>query len=232
MAHIWAKIVSNYRTSFDQRESDDFYTRFISRPIAAVLVILLAYLQVSPNLVTLISLGIHAINIVMLLRGQFFLAGLGFIVVYILDCADGQLAREKNQTSQFGMHFDLTVDFTRETTFFTVLLYMAYPDKEGLLVQALALLVVVHSFYADWLRKQLHPTDLAKVSESPGAYTTFKKKLGIRFWNIGARHFVYTVCLLAERPDFIAYYVLTIGTVLTAQKFYRIFFKMLTARVD
>lgn len=205
-----------------------FYTRYVSRPIAALLVVPLSYTPVTPNQITLLTLVVHSINMWLLFHGHYFLTGVGFFLSQILDCLDGQLAREEGKISQFGTYLDLAVDFIRETSFFLVLMFISYPIRGWQLLNAMALFILLQSFYMDWMRKSIAPTPSGEEKES--SYEALKRKLGLRFWNIGARHFVYTVCLMIGRVDFIIYYVLSIGLVLTLQKYYRNFFRYLPVR--
>ncbi len=47
--------------------------------------------------------------------------GLFLVLSYVLDNCDGEIARLKNQTSRFGMHFDNFVDTAVHTVFFAAL---------------------------------------------------------------------------------------------------------------
>ncbi len=49
------------------------------------------------------------------------IGGLFLVLSYVLDNCDGEIARLKNQTSRFGMHFDNFVDTAVHTVFFTAL---------------------------------------------------------------------------------------------------------------
>ena len=60
------------------------------------------------------------------MRGDAFwdiAAGVLFVVTYILDNCDGEIARIKNQCSTFGMHYDTFVDWVVHTAFFAGLGY-------------------------------------------------------------------------------------------------------------
>ncbi len=83
-------------------------------------------LPVSANQITTASLvsGLAAAWCVM--RGDAFwdiAAGALFVVTYILDNCDGEIARIKNQASTFGMHYDTFVDWAVHTAFFAGLGY-------------------------------------------------------------------------------------------------------------
>ena len=48
-------------------------------------------------------------------------AGALFVITYVLDNCDGEIARLKDQCSDFGMHFDTFVDWAVHTAFFAAL---------------------------------------------------------------------------------------------------------------
>jgi phosphatidylglycerophosphate synthase len=47
--------------------------------------------------------------------------GLLLVVCYVMDNCDGEIARIKNQSSEFGMHFDTFVDWIVHSAFFAAL---------------------------------------------------------------------------------------------------------------
>lgn len=101
-----------YRQS--QKPADSLFNRYLARPVAAAVVVPLARTRVTPNQVTFGSLGL------MLLAMLAFVglgggAGLwlGVLLVeasYVLDCADGQLARLTGRTSPVGGELDFLMD--------------------------------------------------------------------------------------------------------------------------
>ncbi len=48
-------------------------------------------------------------------------AGLLMVACYVLDNCDGEIARQKNQISAFGMHYDTFVDWVVHSAFFVAL---------------------------------------------------------------------------------------------------------------
>lgn len=69
---------------------------------------------VTPNQVTLASLiaGL-ACNAILIVggHGAYVIAALFFVLCYVLDHCDGELARAKQMCSEFGKHFDTFVDW-------------------------------------------------------------------------------------------------------------------------
>jgi hypothetical protein len=87
---------------------------YVCRPVAAVFVHAVAGTPITPNQITLASLGVALLSATMVV----FLPGyLGLLVAvfvfelsYVLDCADGMLARLRQQQSTAGHLFDFLMD--------------------------------------------------------------------------------------------------------------------------
>ena len=101
-----------YRQSRKQR--DVFWNVWIARPLAAVLLLGLRRTPLTPNQVTFLGLFLFFVATALLaLVGSWagFLAAIGVLQLsYLLDCADGQLARLKGMTSKVGAYLDFFVD--------------------------------------------------------------------------------------------------------------------------
>ncbi|MDE2838320.1 MAG: CDP-alcohol phosphatidyltransferase family protein [Chloroflexota bacterium] len=80
--------------------------RRISRPIAK----LLAHTPVTPNQVTVFSLGIAVASLVAFATGNPIAGGLLAQAGSIIDGVDGDLARFADKSSKFGSFFDAVVD--------------------------------------------------------------------------------------------------------------------------
>jgi len=102
-----------YRASKKKRDIN-WFTEWVARPPAAVVVYLLANTRITPNQVTFASAFIAAGACVMLvlLPGWFWLgmAVAVFEFSFILDCADGQLARLRKHASPLGHLLDFLMD--------------------------------------------------------------------------------------------------------------------------
>jgi len=92
------------------------WNQYVCRPVAAVVVHALADTRVTPNQITLASLVVAACAaalLVLLPAGStvaLVVAVLVFESSYVLDCADGMLARLRNQQSTAGHLFDFLMD--------------------------------------------------------------------------------------------------------------------------
>ena len=122
-----------YRQS--KKKRDNFWTEWISRPPAAVLVWMLKGTAVTPNQVSFLAITVAAGGCATLIFWRAWLglivAGLLLQLAYIIDCVDGQLARIKSMASPVGALLDFMLD---EVKAFMVVgaaatrLYLQTPD--------------------------------------------------------------------------------------------------------
>ena len=110
---IWSRIRDSYRRT--SKPNDILWNRFVARPLAAPVVMLLERTRVTPNQVTLhVAGGVpgRRRRCWCCCRGA---SGLLTAVIvlelsYVLDCVDGQLARLRGTSSPVGAHFDFLMD--------------------------------------------------------------------------------------------------------------------------
>jgi phosphatidylglycerophosphate synthase len=109
---VAASVRDIYRQS--KKKNDNFWTEWISRPPAAVLVWLLKGTSITPNQVSFLAIAVAAgaCAVLILWRDWYGLivAGLGLQLAYVIDCVDGQLARIKNMASPVGALLDFMLD--------------------------------------------------------------------------------------------------------------------------
>jgi phosphatidylglycerophosphate synthase len=109
---MFAAVVDAYRRT--RKPKDILWNRFVARPLAAVVIVPLARTSVTPNQITLATLAVFLAGAAVMA----FLPGWGALCVgagiveisYVLDCADGQLARLKGTSSPVGAHLDFLMD--------------------------------------------------------------------------------------------------------------------------
>jgi len=105
-------IVETYQKT--RKRPDLFWNTYVCRPPAAVIVHLLAGTRVTPNQITLSAFVVAAgaAAMIVLLPGYWgLLAGvLVFQFSYVLDCADGMLARLRGIQSPVGHLLDFLMD--------------------------------------------------------------------------------------------------------------------------
>lgn len=117
---------------------DDPLDAFVFRRLADKVVDPLHSIGLTPSQITTISIVFALSSIALMIIGIPYAAMLCFLAYYILDCADGQVARKFNQTSFFGEVYDWNKDhiigtlllilffFTDKVAFLSTLL-MLYP---------------------------------------------------------------------------------------------------------
>ena len=110
-----------YKNSVKSSVSDELINTYFFRPISYVLVKYIYETPITPNQITLFSVFISVLACLSL---SFFttpftiFAGILILIKNILDCADGQLARTKNQTSREGRFLDSIGDFVSSLSIF------------------------------------------------------------------------------------------------------------------
>lgn len=107
------EVADIYRSSKKKKDINRF-TEYVCRPPAALFVYLVRNTRITPNQVTFLSFLVAVAAGAMLVFGPGYGWLLGAAVVYeisfILDCADGQLARLRGTTSKVGHLLDFLMD--------------------------------------------------------------------------------------------------------------------------
>jgi phosphatidylglycerophosphate synthase len=110
---MWSEVAAIYRTSKKRRDIN-WFTEWVCRPPAAVVVYLLRNTRISPNQVTflsaLVAAGAAAMFVTLPGRTGAIAAALVFEASFVLDCADGQLARLRKVSSVLGHLLDFLMD--------------------------------------------------------------------------------------------------------------------------
>jgi hypothetical protein len=110
---MWSEIVAIYRAS-KKKQDINWFTEHVARPPAAVVVYALRDTRITPNQVTFASaaLAAGACAMIAALPGWSWLvvAAAVFELSFVLDCADGQLARLRKLASPLGHLLDFLMD--------------------------------------------------------------------------------------------------------------------------
>jgi len=94
--------------------------RHLSKPLSKTL----KDLPITPNQITTASLFNGLIGCAFFISPEFihkFIGSLLFLTAYVLDNCDGEVARHKNLTSEFGEKYDTFVDWIVHACFFSAL---------------------------------------------------------------------------------------------------------------
>lgn len=121
--------MSVYQKSLKSQVSDELINTYLVRPLAGVLVKGLYSTSVTPNQVTWASIVVGLIAAIFYLPGtpvSCFTAGLLITLKDLLDSADGQLARAKQQYSRAGRFLDSLGDFIVNVGVFSAIGWMLY----------------------------------------------------------------------------------------------------------
>jgi phosphatidylglycerophosphate synthase len=113
-----------YSQSLKSDSSDELINTYVLRPIAGVLVRFLYNTSVTPNQITVLAILVGGCAAVLYSVGEArttFLAGVLVTLKDLLDSADGQLARAKNQFSRRGRFIDSIGDFLVDLLIFAAI---------------------------------------------------------------------------------------------------------------
>src|SRR6185503_18276477 len=109
-------------STYKPRDVEELIDFYLNRRVAGLLVALFARTPVTPNQVTVMS-GVAAVIAGWMMwtaqdASAFMLGGLVFFLSIALDCADGQLARLRRESSLAGRAFDGWVDVVSAAALF------------------------------------------------------------------------------------------------------------------
>jgi phosphatidylglycerophosphate synthase len=110
---MWSDVAAIYRASL-KRKDVNWFTTWIARPPAAVVVYALRGTRITPNQVTFLATVVAAAAAAVLVAWPGWL-GLGVAIAlyelsFVLDCADGMLARYRKIASPIGHLLDFLMD--------------------------------------------------------------------------------------------------------------------------
>ncbi|MBK8941489.1 MAG: CDP-alcohol phosphatidyltransferase family protein [Polyangiaceae bacterium] len=100
-----------------RKKNDQLFNHYFMRVLAGYVVAALSRTPATPNQITIVNLVLFLVATAMLVALPSYEGGLLAILVlelsYLLDCADGMLARHKGLASKAGHHFDFFTDETK-----------------------------------------------------------------------------------------------------------------------
>ncbi|MFF2650223.1 CDP-alcohol phosphatidyltransferase family protein [Streptomyces sp. NPDC058045] len=165
-----AGALAELRAAQKSAKGVSLYSRFVNRPAGRYLAAAAHAAQLTPNQVTLISAAFSFASVAALAlappsRVLGLLVGLGLVVGFAFDSADGQLARLRGSSSPAGEWLDHVVDCAKITALHTAVLIAFYrhPGHFGLTGDAWLLvplgfqLAAVVTFFGGLLTEKLKP---------------------------------------------------------------------------
>ena len=130
-----------------RKERDDFWTDRISRPPAALLVWWVKDSAVTPNQITFLSLGVALVAAAIFAAWPGYAglvtAGVVVQISYVLDCADGQLARVRGTASAVGAALDFVTDAVKAPALLAAVTLRLWLETDRPLFVVLGLLGLV-----------------------------------------------------------------------------------------
>ena len=126
------------------------------RPVAQTL----ARSDISPNHVTVAGLVVNLIAAWLITRGDFFFAGVMYLLGGGFDLLDGMLARATNKVTAVGAYLDSTLDRISEGVIFAAIAYVF--AREGHAVDAgVVLLALLGSLLVSYTRARAEALSVA-----------------------------------------------------------------------
>ena len=156
------------------KDQDIFWNVYVARPLAAILLYSLRRTPITPNQVTFLGafvfVGVAAALVGMRGWTGMLVAAAILEFAYVLDCADGQLARLTGKTSEVGAYLDFLIDEIKALVLvgaFAVRLWLVH-DQVVWLVVGLAgmLLVSVATSLTNFVRRPEYAGREIKPGES------------------------------------------------------------------
>lgn len=159
-----------------------------------------AKLGVTPNMATLIGLGLNVIVAVILGFGHPVIAGILLLLASAFDMVDGAIARATNTISKFGGFFDSTIDRYSEIVVYVGLLAWLNTTNDDHLGSFLTLVAATGALMISYARARAEALD-------------YKASVGLVARP--ERVILLALCLIIQRPMW-ALWILAILTHVTA----------------
>lgn len=129
---------NNFESAFDNH---------ILYPLADKLIPILHDYELTPNWITTISSLFTIFSALLILKRQYILASLSYLIGYFFDCMDGRMARKYNQSSLFGEAYDFTSD---TITTAIVVLALIYSSRKNIKLYQIALIGLFFFMISFW----------------------------------------------------------------------------------
>ncbi|MBU1077232.1 MAG: CDP-alcohol phosphatidyltransferase family protein [Spirochaetes bacterium] len=200
------KFLAEYKKTLKPVETEELFDLYIIRPISFLLVLLVKNISFSPNYYTLISMVTGVMTGFFFADGSYtgLVWGAVFLqITNVFDCADGQLARYKKITTQFGKILDGIADFVTYAAIYFGIAYHIYrfTDNGFIFLYAFIsmLFMFIHIFYFDHFKNQFISFSVRDyidksedITEIRTRYLKLKKKEDIK-WILAFIFYGYTV---------------------------------------
>ncbi|HWM85238.1 MAG TPA: CDP-alcohol phosphatidyltransferase family protein [Kofleriaceae bacterium] len=237
---MWKDVVAIYRAS-KKRKDINWWTEWVCRPPAAIVVYMLRSTRVTPNQVTFLSALVAAGSGLMfaLLPGHLWLvlAALAFELSFVLDCADGQLARLRRVASPLGHLLDFLMDEIKAMFIFACVAYRLWHGSgdDLYLVAGLAGLFALASglTLTSFMRRPEYGAPPPTADGQPAVVTRRRGPIGLAVWALesAARVVVHYpsyiwLCAAVNRIDIYFWAYAAVNALYLARCFLAVFLRL------
>jgi CDP-diacylglycerol--glycerol-3-phosphate 3-phosphatidyltransferase len=148
--------------------------RLFAWPYRGILAFLL-WTGIRPWQLTLLSLALNVITGILIVTGQWFVAGVVLILAGASDVFDGSVARHRGEAHRAGAFMDSVLDRVSDMILFSCLFWRLAADGEPL-EAALALVTLVVSLAVSHIRAE---AEAAGVTLSDGLFQRLERVLAL-----------------------------------------------------
>ena len=172
---LWSEVAGIYRSS-KKKPDINWWTEWVARPPAALFVYLVKETRITPNQITFLGLLVAVLSAALFVwlpgYAGAIVAAVIFELSFVLDCADGQLARMRKLASPLGHQLDFVIDEVKAFVLFGAITLRLYRFAAG--DEALTYLIVGVVGMA-CLGAGLSMTTFIRLPEYAGAKTKAEK---------------------------------------------------------
>lgn len=201
----------------------DWWTHVTGHTLSVRFVSLIQYSKITPNQLTIASAIITLLaSFAIFIEGKsyYIWAAIMIHVGYIMDCADGQLARYKNIFSPFGPWLDSITDRIKEASMIFAMTYRYSFENNTAYMWGFWTLFVVFLYHGSEISK-LPMTDRKTKSEIAAKergiirfLLTVRRKLRLGLFFNGEQYFLICLFLVIKRLDLFFYIFPIYGTMM------------------
>ena len=165
---------------------DLFWNAYVCRPIAAVVVNAIESTRITPNQITLSAVLVALVSVAMLLLWPGHLGLIAAVIVfelsYVLDCADGMLARWRGTASPVGHLLDFLMDELKAFCLLAavaVRLFQEHGDTRFLLLGLFGLVALASGIALTTFVRRPELKGTAPVPAVPGRRSLVRRAIGL-----------------------------------------------------
>jgi len=204
--------------NLDANKNDALYSRLFSHPFSILLVSLVEKTNITPNILTFISLLLTIVGTIYVsFVNTYFGLLIGFFFYHfslVFDSADGQLARWKNLSSTFGAYFDGIVDHIKHRAIVIAIVYREMNVNENALLIGI-IVVAIHSLaYYENQSRIIREVKDAKILNKKNEATnsilgTSKLKKFLAYLQIDLHEYFpfLAIAFIINKPMYLVYFI-------------------------